>query len=77
MPTDAQLLNQFLVPFSQTRFPILAGLRRGATSLSRKVSLKVTRVVVRGRLKKRQRGVPFKKITNFAPNATLRDAIKL
>ena len=56
---------------------ILAGARRGATRLSRKVSLKVTRVVVGGRLKKRQRGVSFKKIVIFAPNATLREVRKL
>ena len=48
--------RRILVPFSQLRFSILAGARRGATGLNRKVSLKVTRVVVRGRLKKRQRG---------------------
>ena len=61
VPTCAQLLNQFLEPFSQLRFSILAGLRRVATGLSRRVSLKVTRVVVRGRLKKRQRKGCLKK----------------
>ena len=55
------LLNQMSEPFSQLRFSILAGLRRGATGFSRRVSLKVTRVVVRGRLKKRQRKGCLKK----------------
>ena len=55
----------------------LAGARRVATGLSRRVSLKVTRVVVRGRLKKRRRGGAFRKNVIFAPNATLREAKKL
>ena len=65
------------VPFSQLRFSILRAARRGATRCSRKVSPKVTRVVVGGRLKKRQRGVSFKKNVIFAPNATLREVKKL
>ena len=68
------LLNQILVPFSQLRFSILAGARRGATGLSRKVLRKVTRAVVGGRLIKRQRGVSLNKNVIFAPNATLREA---
>ena len=60
-PSIHKLLNQISAPFSQLRFSILAGLRRGATGFSRRVSLKVTRVVVRGRLKKRQRKGCLKK----------------
>ena len=69
--------RRILVPFAQLRFSILAGVRRGATGLSRRVSLKVTHVVVRARLKKRRRGVAFKKNVIFAPNATLREVRKL
>ena len=69
--------RRILVPFSQLRCSVLDDARQGATRFSPKVSLKVTRVVVGGRLKKRQRGVSFKKNVIFAPNATLREVKKL